>query len=78
MATMLNYKGKLYRINPVNAKQLQYSTNKGLSWHLKSTAMSSMGNFIEIMDGGNELLARCEKGLFYSTNDGLSFHFRSR
>lgn len=78
MATMLNFEGRLIRINPTNAKQLQYSTNNGLSWHVKSNASSSMGSFIELMDGGGELIARCEKGLYYSTNEGLSFHFRSR
>ena len=78
MATMLNYKGKLYRINPAKASELQFSTNNGLSWHHRSNAMSTMGDFLEIMDGGNEMLARCGKGLFFSTNEGVSFHFRSR
>ena len=53
MATMLNYIGKLYRINPTKAKELQFSNNNGLTWHNKSFATSSMGDFIEIMDGGN-------------------------
>lgn len=78
MATMIEYKGKLLRINPAKATELQFSTNNGLSWHHRGSATSSMGNFIEIMDGGNELLATCEKGLYFSTNEGFSFHRRSR
>ena len=77
MATMLDYKGRLYRINPAKPRELQYSTNKGLFWHIWCIANSSMGDFQELMDGGDEILARCEKGLFYSKT-GQSFHLRSR
>lgn len=78
MATMIEYKNKLLRINPTKATELQFSTNNGLSWHHRGTATPAMGNFLEIMDGENELLATCEKGLYFSTNEGLSFHRRSR
>lgn len=78
MATMIEYKGKLVRINPAKASELQFSKNRGLSWHHRGSSTPSMGNFLEIMDGGNELLATCEKGLYFSTNEGLSFHRRSR
>lgn len=78
MATMIEYKGKLVRINPEKATELQFSTNRGISWHHRGSSIPSMGIFLEIMDGGNELLAICEKGLYFSTNEGISFHRRSR
>lgn len=78
MATMISFDGRMVRINPANPKQLQYSTNKGLSWHVLSNSNLSMGSFLELMDGGSELLAQCEKGLYCSTDRGMSFHLRSR
>ena len=40
MATMIEYKGKLIRINPEKATELQFSTNRGLSWHHRGNAFA--------------------------------------
>ncbi len=78
MSQMIEHKGILYRIDPKAANRLQYSKNKGVSWMLKMVAPSSMGEFVDLMDDGNEILATTTKGLYYSKNGGSSFMLRSR
>ena len=78
MATMIEFNGRLLRISPKDSTILEYSTTKGQSWHRLYKTNSTQGNFLEIMESGKELLARCEKGLFYSTTGGQSWHFRSK
>lgn len=56
-------------------KGVMYSTNKGASWFTRN---SSCKNFIDLQDGGKEILASTDDGhLYYSTNKGASW-FRRR
>ena len=74
--TIILFKGKMIRINPKDAKRLEYSNNQGRSWQTLFTGGSS-GEFKGLMDGGSELLAQTSKGLFYSKNDGKSWQKRA-
>ncbi len=78
MSQMIEHKGLLFRIDPKASNRLQYSKNKGVSWMLKMVAPSSMGEFVELLDGGDEILATTTKGLYYSKNTGSSFMPRRR
>lgn len=66
----------MIRINPKDAKRLEYSNNQGRSWQPLFLG-GSPGEFKGLMDGGSELLAQTSKGLFYSKNDGKSWQKRS-
>lgn len=78
MSQMIKYNGMLYRIDPKNPKKLQYSKNNGLSWYVRYTATFSMGEFVELMDNGDELFVTTTKGMYISKNGGLSFIRRNR
>ena len=64
MPTMINYGGEMIRISPKDNKKIEYSKNKGLTWILRCTN-SSVGGFIDLVDGGDEILATTQKGLYY-------------
>jgi len=72
MATMINRGKELIRIKPSNSKQLEVSTNDGRSWTTRSSS-SSYGDFQDLTDNGNEILATTSKGLYVSKNDGRSW-----
>ena len=76
MALMINRGKELIRINPKNSNQIQYSTNDGRSWNTRYSG-SSCGEFKDLIDNGNEILAQASKGLYYSKNDGRSWNKRS-
>lgn len=76
MNEMILFGGKMIRINPKDAKRLEYSNNQGKSWQTLFSG-GSPGEFKGLMDGGSELLAQTSKGLFYSKNDGKSWQKRS-
>ena len=78
MPTMISLGSEMLRSNPKDSKKLEYSTNKGLSWHPRFSGSSSVGTFSDLMDGGKEILGTTNIGLFYSTNKGLSWHIRKR
>ena len=77
MPQMLNRGKEWIRIGE-NGKILEYSINNGLTWFLRSRATSITGDFLDLMENGNELLAQTSQGLFYSTNNGFTWLFRSR
>jgi hypothetical protein len=72
MNTMLNRGKELLRICPTNAKKLEYSINDGRSW-IPCYLSSSAGEFIDLIDHGDEILATTDKGLFVSTNGGRAW-----
>lgn len=76
MNEMILFGGKMIRINPKDAKRLEYSNSQGKSWQTLFSG-GSPGEFKGLMDGGSELLAQTSKGLFYSKNDGKSWQKRS-
>jgi hypothetical protein len=67
---MVNLGNKLLRINPKDARKLEYSTNGGRVWITIFNGMSAVGTFQDLLANGKELLATTDKGLFYSTNEG--------
>ena len=75
MGQMIIRGKELIRINPSNKQKIEYSTNNGVTWHSRYTG-SSNGDFGELNDNGNEILAITSKGLFYSTNNGVTWHKR--
>ncbi|MEL3911730.1 hypothetical protein [Treponema pedis] len=77
MSQILNRGKELIRINPKDAKKLEYSTNAGRSWSTRYSGSSTQGTFQDLTDNGKEILATTEKGLFYSINDGRSWSRRN-
>jgi hypothetical protein len=73
---MINLGKELLQICSKDAKKLEYSTNDGRSWNIRFSGSSSVGEFLELTDNGDEILGTTEKGLFYSTNDGRSWYRR--
>lgn len=54
-------------------KGVYYSTNKGATWYMRS----SQKDFVDLNDGGKELLAGTSDGhLYYSTNKGATWYRR--
>jgi hypothetical protein len=72
MSLILNLGHKLLRICPKNAKKLEYSINGGRSW-IPCYLSSSAGEFIDLIDHGDEILGTTDKGLFFSTNEGRTW-----
>lgn len=70
---MINKGKELIRINPKDAKKLEYSTNSGITWITRYSGSSSQGEFQDLTDCGKEILGTTSKGLFYSTNDGITW-----
>ena len=75
MPQMITYGNELIRINLSNNK-IEYSTNRGSSWITRYSG-SNCGQFRDLLDYGNEIIACTDKGLYYSTNTGSSWICRS-
>ena len=75
MAEIISRGKELIRINPTKRNKLEYSTNNGRGWNGRYSA-NICGDFIDLTDNGNEILATTSKGLYYSTNDGRGWHKR--
>jgi hypothetical protein len=78
MPTMINRGKELLRISPKDPKKLEYSTNQGRVWNPRYAGNSGVGEFMDLMDNGNEILGTTSKGLFYSKNDGRVWNPRRR
>jgi hypothetical protein len=68
---MINYKGKMYRIDH-GSNKIQYSSNNGSSWSTKCSS-SSYGDFKHLEEFDGKLYAATSKGVYYSSNDGSSW-----
>lgn len=75
---MINRGKELIRICPTNTSRLEYSTNSGRSWMTRFTGSSSVGQFSDLLENGNEILGTTNKGLYYSTNECRSWMIRKR
>jgi len=78
MPTMINRGKELIRICPKNSKKLEYSTNDGRTWVTRCVASGAVGEFEDLVDNGDELLATTNKGLFYSRTEGKTWIIRHR
>jgi hypothetical protein len=73
MGQMINIGDELIRINPKDSGKLEYSKNDGKNWHLCYSGSSNTGDFEDLTDNGDEILATTSKGLYYSKNDGRTW-----
>ncbi len=69
---MIDRGSELIRIKPSNSQHLEVSKNDGRSWSIRFTG-SVCGDFQDLTDNGNEILATTSKGLYVSKNDGRSW-----
>jgi hypothetical protein len=76
MGQMIQRGKELIRINPSNKQKIEYSTNEGISW-ISRYSSNSCGEFDDLIDNGNELLAMTSKGVYFSRNEGRSWIKRS-
>jgi hypothetical protein len=75
MGSMINWGDELIRISPKDSGNIEYSSNDGRSWHTRYSG-SGAGDFEDLTDSGDEILATTSKGLFYSENSGRTWHKR--
>ena len=73
MPKMIKRGKELIRISPVSAGKLEYSFTDGRSWTVRFQPNSNIGDFLDLIDNGKEILAQTTKGLFYSTTEGRSW-----
>lgn len=78
MAQIIQKGKELIRINPEKRNEIQYSTNNGSTWHIKYSSLSKVGNFIDLIDCGDEIMAIANNGesIYYSDNNGSSWYVR--
>lgn len=76
MSQMINLGDELLRISPKDNRKLEYSVNDGRTWSTRYHGSNSVGEFEDLMDNGDEILANTEKGLFYSKNEGRMWNRR--
>jgi hypothetical protein len=67
MATTVIKDGKIFRVNPKNSRQLQWSNDKGLNWVWTSHIYGFDVN--ELMVDGNDLIAVCGDGKMRISHD---------
>ncbi len=68
--------GKLIRISPKDDRRLEYSSNKGITWHIYGGLHDF--HFEELIEDDDQLLAVTDKGLYFSTNEGITWRLRHR
>ncbi|MDR1898024.1 MAG: hypothetical protein LBR10_14675 [Prevotellaceae bacterium] len=76
MSKMINRSKELLRISPKNPAQTEYSTNDGRNWNIRHPGNSAYGEFMDLTDNGDEILATTSKGLFFSKNEGRNWQKR--
>jgi hypothetical protein len=78
MPTMINRGKEMIRICPSNPAKLEFSTSSGRSWNPKYCGDRNVGQFIDLMDNGKEILGTTTKGLFFSVSEGRSWVLRKK
>lgn len=77
MPQMIRVGKKLIRISPRDPIKLEYSLNEGRIWQSLCHG-AAYGKFVDLFfEGGNEILAQTEKGLYFSRNEGRVWSRRS-
>ena len=76
---MVKWQNKLIRINPNPTNQsdkLQSSSDNGYNWCMVGGNHFNLGQFQDLMENGDEILATTSNGLFYSRDGGLNWNKR--
>lgn len=76
MPPLIQRPKELLHINPKDCTIVEYSLNAGRTWSRRYKAMSNIGEFSDLMDNGELILATTSKGLFYSRNEGRTWNRR--
>ncbi len=74
MAQMIQRGRELVRIN-IPKNTIEYSPDGGRNWNRRCSS-NSYGNFKDLIDYGNEILACTSKGIYYSKDDGRNWSSR--
>lgn len=73
MPVMIVLNNELLRISPKDAHKLEFSLNKGQTWLPRYVSGSNIGEFIDLVDTGKELIATTTIGLCFSVNGGRTW-----
>ena len=74
MGGMIKTDKELLRIND---DKIEYSTNGGSNWNVRSYILSAWGTPQDLVDNKKELLLMTDKQVMYSTNNGQTWNTRS-
>ncbi len=75
---MIQRGNELIRINPSKKNELDYSRDNGTNWNRKFLSHSGIGDFIDLLDFGHEILAITKNGqeIYYSKDNGSNWNRR--
>ncbi len=73
MPIMIVLNKELLRISPKDAHRLEFSLNNGLTWLTRYVSRANIGEFIDLVDTGKEILATTSLGLCFSLNGGRTW-----
>ena len=70
MPQIIQKGNELIRISPTKKGELDYSTDNGRNWNRRRAANPTYGEFIDLLDVGNEVLAIMKDGkeIYYSAD----------
>lgn len=70
MPQIIQKGNELIRISPTKKGELDYSTDNGRNWNRRRVANPTYGEFIDLLDIGNEVLAIMKDGkeIYYSAD----------
>lgn len=62
MPQIIQKGNELIRINPTKRSELDYSTDNGRNWNRRYATNVTLGEFVDLLDLGNEVLAIVKGG----------------
>ena len=71
MPNQIMHKGEMLVIE---GNRIKRSKNNGSSWYKRTTISSTIGDPVDLMDAGNELIITGTKRRGYSKDSGVSFY----
>ena len=79
MAEIIQGGSELIRIGiKKGSKSLEYSKDGGRNWYTRFSGSGTVGNFVDLLDHGDEILAVSTEGIFYSKDSGRNWYRRFR
>ncbi|RQP08547.1 MAG: hypothetical protein EAS48_09850 [Chryseobacterium sp.] len=76
MPPLIRRPKELLRISPKDATLIEYSLNDGRTWNRRYKSNNTVGQFMDLMDNGEIILATASKGMFISRNEGRTWNRR--